>query len=191
MKDFIGEYKIDVGICKQFIYLFESHPDKHFSGKITGYHGTNVDKEKSDFKKSVELEYNQFSNLPIVSGYIEELQKCLDKYIEEYPEVEIIPKFYPSWPRVQRYDKNGHFKKWHFERCGGYTQKRCLTYMTYLNDVESGGKTEFKFQNKEFKPEIGKTLIWPADWTHTHRGFGPSGDGYKYIATGWYLHYDE
>ena len=33
--------------------------------------------------------------------------------------------------------------------------------------------------------EQGKTLIWPADWTHTHRGVGSLTEE-KYIITGWY-----
>ena len=42
--------------------------------------------------------------------------------------------------------------------------------MTYLNDVEDGGNTYFTHYNLRIKPEIGKTLIWPAEWTHAHCG---------------------
>ena len=57
--------------------------------------------------------------------------------------------------------------------------------MTYLNDVEDGGETEFKLQNLKIKAEKGKTVIWPVDWTYTHRGIiSPKQE--KYIVTGWY-----
>ena len=57
--------------------------------------------------------------------------------------------------------------------------------MTYLNDVEDKGETEFVLQNLKVKAEKGKTLIWPADWTHTHRGIiSPTQE--KYIVTGWF-----
>ena len=36
----------------------------------------------------------------------------------------------------------------------------------------------------KIKPEIGKTLIWPAEWTHAHRG-EVLNSGVKYIITGW------
>ena len=49
----------------------------------------------------------------------------------------------------------------------------------------SGGETEFLHQNLRIHPEIGKTLIWPAQWTHTHRG-NPPLDGFKVYATGWF-----
>ena len=42
--------------------------------------------------------------------------------------------------------------------------------MTYLNDVNDYGETEFYYQKLKIKPEKGKTVIWCADWTHTHRG---------------------
>ena len=60
--------------------------------------------------------------------------------------------------------------------------------MTYLNDVEDGG-TEFYYQGLKTKAEKGLTLIWPSDFTHTHRGI-ISNTKEKYIATGWFS-YDE
>ena len=64
--------------------------------------------------------------------------------------------------------------------------------MTYLNDVTDKGYTEFWHQDLRFEPKKGLTLIWPADWTYTHRGV-PSTTQEKYIITGWlsYLDYIE
>ena len=58
--------------------------------------------------------------------------------------------------------------------------------MTYLNDVKNGG-TEFLYQNElnQKDAEQGLTLIWPAHWTHTHKGI-ISDEQEKYIITGWY-----
>ena len=42
--------------------------------------------------------------------------------------------------------------------------------MTYLNTIKVGGETEFLYQKLKIKPKKGLTLIWPTDWTHTHRG---------------------
>ena len=56
--------------------------------------------------------------------------------------------------------------------------------MTYLNNVEEGGTTDFLYYDLSIKPEIGKTLIWPAEWTHAHRG-DIVNKGLKYIITGW------
>ena len=48
-------------------------------------------------------------------------------------------------------------------------QTRCFAFMTYLNDVSDGG-TEFMYQKLISPAKKGLTMIWPSDWTHTHRG---------------------
>ena len=77
------------------------------------------------------------------------------------------------------------FHKWHFENNGkGVDTYRHLVFMTYLNTLENAG-TEFLYQNVTTPCEKGLTLIWPATWTHTHRGI-VNNVGEKYITTGWY-----
>ncbi len=56
--------------------------------------------------------------------------------------------------------------------------------MTYLNNVKENGETSFVHYGVSVKPEKGKTLIWPAEWTHAHSG-GVVTKGSKYIITGW------
>ena len=55
--------------------------------------------------------------------------------------------------------------------------------MTFLTDNPDGG-TEFIYQDKYIPAEKGKTLIWPSDWTHTHRGKVDTTKE-KMIITGW------
>ena len=57
--------------------------------------------------------------------------------------------------------------------------------MTYLNDVTDGGETDFFYQRIKIPPKKGLTVIWPADWTYTHRGI-PSKTQDKFIVTGWF-----
>ena len=56
--------------------------------------------------------------------------------------------------------------------------------MTYLNNDDDSGTTNFEYYDIKVKPEIGKTLIWPAEWTHAHTG-SILKSGTKYIITGW------
>ena len=56
--------------------------------------------------------------------------------------------------------------------------------MTYLNNVDDGGTTDFEYFNIKIKPKVGKTLIWPSEWTHAHTG-SVLNNGSKYIITGW------
>ena len=57
--------------------------------------------------------------------------------------------------------------------------------MTYLNDVSDHGETEWFHQKLKVKPKKGLTVIWPADWTFTHRGIS-SPTQRKIIVTGWF-----
>jgi hypothetical protein len=92
---------------------------------------------------------------------------------------------------IQKYPAGGGFKVWHHERDRATIPNctRHLVFMTYLNDVKEGGGTEFAHQRevrgeKALKAEKGLTVIWPADWTHTHRGIVAPNEE-KIIATGW------
>ena len=86
-----------------------------------------------------------------------------------------------NW-NIQYYKAGQGYKDWHCERSSN--NKRLLVWMTYLNDVPDGG-TEFLYQNITSPAKKRLTLIWPTDWTHTHRGQISEGHE-KYIATGWF-----
>ena len=120
-------------------------------------------------------------------AYGRELQGCLDAYIDKFKFAGMVARFDDSVdrPLVQKYPKGGAYHAWHTERVDKRTSHRHLVFMTYLNDITDGGETEFLYQKLKVKPRKGLTLIWPTDWTHTHRGV-PSPTQEKYIATGWY-----
>ena len=87
---------------------------------------------------------------------------------------------------IQHYNINEGFNYYHYERDGLSSCTRNLVFMTYLNNVEDGG-TQFKYQNLITPAKKGLTLIWPTDFTHTHRGV-ISQTKEKYIVTGWYTY---
>ena len=77
---------------------------------------------------------------------------------------------------------------WHCERNAMQFTMRELVWTIYLNDMPDGeGETEFLFQKFRYKPQKGDIVIFPASFTHTHRG-NPPYTRTKYIATGWYLY---
>ena len=56
--------------------------------------------------------------------------------------------------------------------------------MFYLNDVKEGGETEFYHQKIKIKPKAGTLVLFPAGFTHTHKGNMPISND-KYIITTW------
>ena len=83
-----------------------------------------------------------------------------------------------------RYQRGQHFQKMHTERAGLGSLHRVLAWMTYLNDVDEGGETYFSHYGLNIKPRKGLTMIWPAEWTHAHKGNVLLGES-KYMITGW------
>lgn len=92
--------------------------------------------------------------------------------------------------QIQKYEPNEGFFSWHFERSNDrIAMSRELVFMTYLNDVPDGG-THFYSQKRLIKAKKGKTVIWPAGFTHVHKG-QISKKHIKYIATGWINWHDD
>ena len=60
-----------------------------------------------------------------------------------------------------------------------------MAWMVCLQPAEEGGETEFLFQSKRIKLDVGSLLIWPAGYTHKHRG-NPPLKGRKIYITGWF-----
>ena len=107
---------------------------------------------------------------------------CLTDYADEYSSLKQTPKLGSYLIKVQRTEIGQGYHMWHFE--SNTHTNRILAWMLYLNDVEEGGETEFLYQHKWVKPKAGTMLIWPAAFTHTHRGNPPLSNT-KYIMTGW------
>lgn len=63
---------------------------------------------------------------------------------------------------------------------------RELALLLYLNDVDDGGETEFFYQDIKVKPKAGRLAIFPAGFTHTHKGHIPQSSD-KYVITAWLL----
>ena len=89
--------------------------------------------------------------------------------------------------KFQRTIPGGGYHMWHYENGSYECSARELTWMIYLNDVDEGGETEFVHQPRRIKPTKGTVVIFPAAYTHTHRGGLLLGEQDKYIVTGWYI----
>ena len=84
---------------------------------------------------------------------------------------------------IQYYGDGGGYKVLHCEHENdANAMYRILAWMFYLNDAQCG--TYFPHQDITLTPKEGDLWIWPAFWTHAHRGITPN-IGDKYIATGW------
>ena len=87
--------------------------------------------------------------------------------------------------KVQRTRPGEGYHSFHTEKSTGkHYSYRLFVAMMYLNDIEEGGETEFLKQKVRIKPKMGRVVIFPANYTHIHRGNPPFNKD-KYIITGW------
>ena len=91
--------------------------------------------------------------------------------------------------KVQKTKAGGGYHQWHCENGQFLYRDRVLAWMVYLNTVPSqnGGGTDFLHQKLTLQPEAGTIVLWPASYTHVHRGGFLTGNVDKYIATGWFI----
>lgn len=182
---FIGSWYLDdLTVCEELIRFFEEHQEQQKQGVTTD--GLNTARKNSLDMPIAPAEINLPSHKSI-KKYIGQLYNCYADYAKQWP---FLEKTFPVVDigrfNLQKYNPGGHFAHIHSERTDIASLHRLFAFMTYLNDDFEDGNTHFIHQQLKIKPEKGKTLIWPAEWTHAHAGEIVT-SGAKYIATGWLL----
>ena len=179
--DFILEYVMDdTAICDQLIDYHKNDTDYKRKGATVGLEGGKI---------STDVCIAPNNQNPAVIAYMRELCAVgLKNYSETYNLAIGKIGIKEAW-NIQHYKPKEGYLQYHCERSCYQSDQRALVFMTYLNDVTDGGETEFYYQQKKVKAVKGKTVIWPTDFTHTHRGIVSSTE-HKYIATGWFNFFD-
>ena len=187
---FIGSWNIENNnLCKSIIDFFLENKDLQIQGMTAGGTNTEIKKTTDIPIKPNDLSLPKFIN---IKSYIDELYKCFIDYQNQWQFLrELIKDVDIGTFNIQRYNPGDHFARIHTERTSLDTLHRVFAWMTYLDNVDDGGETVFTNYNIKIKPEMGKTLIWPAEWTHAHKGEILK-SGVKHIVTGWmYFPYSE
>ena len=180
---FIGCWNLENNkLCNEITQFFENNKELQIQG-ITSY-STDL-----KVKKTTDIPVNPHDlknpKFEVLKQYMDELYKCFIDYQNQWPFLKSVIKVVdvPGF-NIQKYSRGDHFALLHSERTTLDTLHRLFAWMTYLNDVDDGGQTNFSHYEIKIKPETGKTLIWPAEWTHAHTGEILK-SGTKYIVTGW------
>ena len=195
--DFIGIYQESVPqeLCKLLVDWFDVCSERKFTIRNAPFQRGGKVKTTARSDESITIpnypaedNYQKVSSLSIpieiCEAYWSVLNKCYYDYAETY-DLEWM-KLSSYTFKMHKVQKGQGYHDWHCENNGGEVQRgRILAWMSYLNAPEEGGETEFLYQSKRIKPEMGTTLIWPASFTHYHRGNTPL-KGEKYYITGWF-----
>tara|TARA_Y100000310_G_C20601006_1_gene773020 strand:- start:678 stop:1244 length:567 start_codon:yes stop_codon:yes gene_type:complete len=168
---------LPINSCGKLINFFEDHLGLAKPGGYTHKEGQ-ID--------NLEITLNMNNQY----GIVDAVNKTVENYKKMYP---LIDTHLGRWGvdiecQLMRYDPNKYYHTIHCENdCYNYPSiQRCFAWILYLNDIKEGGGTEFIHQNITTKPRAGDMYIWPAGWTHMHRGVRAP-YSFKYIITGWFI----
>jgi hypothetical protein len=191
IEDFIGTFDnfVKFETCDLLIDLFEK--EKKMKNTWNRRQSENV---SGDFKKDEALfltrDHLEGSGKDSFIEIIGNLRETVDIYLKETDILKYmgVKDLNPCVSKIQKTLPSQGYHVWHVEK--GYTNacSRVLVYTIYLNDVATGGETEFLFQKKRLPSKKGRICIFPAHFPYVHRG-NPPLDGIKYIMTSW-LHAD-
>jgi hypothetical protein len=192
-KDFIAIFHnvYPEGYCKFLIDEYERLVE--LGAGYTRQEGENAFKHnKNDLQLS--LNFNSasvgtYNNVPVKQMFFDGLQKCFNAYTEEFSILK-NGKIYATDMKMQRTDPGGGYHVWHCEQNNGIQSSRVLVYMLYLNSLssEEAGETEFLYQQRRINPQENTIVLWPATFTHAHRGNTVFGSRSKYVITGWFYY---
>jgi len=178
MDNFIRWYDnvLSVDECDQLIKWFEFSSTKGLVHRRTSTDGLSIqdyqiplDASRPDWAEHI------YRNMSI----------CLNKYSDDFTWLKGIDLISSICIIQSTKPLTGDgYHTWHCETTNYNTTDRMLAWTLYLNDVESGGETEFLYQGLRIEPKAGRFAVWPAGFTHVHRG-NPPFNKTKYIITGW------
>lgn len=183
---FIGVYDIgDVETCKRLIQLQADSLEK---GDHEGFNVEKTEKNKSmrnDDAGFFKNDYNE--DIEKLNLW---LQTAFDIYTKKYEFSVQVTSEVVKIHKVTPFE--GGYHVWHSEQGNGHGyNNRVLTWIIYLNETTEGeGETEFLYQGLKVTPKPGRVVIWPAAFTHLHRG-NPVYSSEKVYATGWFNTYEQ
>ena len=132
---------------------------------------------------NVSHDYDFSASSRIGNEILPKVKPCVDEYLQAFAVLN-KKKFLLHDIKLKHIPAGGGFHTWHYETGALEVAARQFVIQVYLNDDFEGGETEFLYQQRREKAVAGDVLIFPASFTHTHRGNPPLG-GSKYIATSW------
>ena len=190
-KDFIGVFS-DVypeGFCDHLIAEFDRN--QALGAGTSRKKSEDADKHRKDdyqiFSNGKNIHFEHHNGQNTIDLFFNGLQKCFQEYSDEFSVIK-GNEINCNNMKMQKTSTGGGYHVWHSEQGNGPDANRSLVYMVYLNTLPEGanGETEFLYQQRRISPVKNTMVIWPASFTHAHRGNPVYGNNSKYIITGWF-----
>jgi hypothetical protein len=192
-KDFIGVFSgvYPDGFCAHLMSEFDRHIDLGAGSNRQGSEGApkHAKNDHQICSNGKNFNCEPFNGRNTIDTFFQGLQHCFEEYTNEFSTLKDLDIRCTNM-KLQKTSPGGGYHVWHSEQGNGPYANRGVVYMLYLNTLptEANGETEFLYQERRVKPTENTMVMWPASYTHVHRGNPVYGDNYKYVVTGWFYH---
>ena len=123
---------------------------------------------------------------PLISSCTGLLQLALGQYVKRFPYLSNYGVFTIPWMKYHIVRPEGGYHGLHAEWSTDRPDiSRILVWHLSLTSHENQGELEFLYQRKRITPSAGRLVVWPAYFTHVHRG-NILREGEKHYITGWF-----
>lgn len=176
----VADNILNKDICDQIIERFEKDSNK-YEARV----GANA-RIDPNIRTGVDLSISKLEHWKDIDDILFNVYRSvLTAYMEKF---DILKTFslHDKGYIVQRVNP-GQAYNWHSDNVNIATASRQVIALLYLRTIHKGGATQFKYQNLDVQPEAGKILIFPAVWTHKHRGMTPISET-KYSIISWFCY---
>lgn len=183
-------------IIEDFVGVFEGAYSKEYCDKVIEYFEAtkaagcsytrqNEDSQTLKIRKDDTFIWADLTHANNLLGdFNSKFWNCYERYADKYDVLKDSGAHNNYAWKIQKTELGQGYHVWHYESDTAAHARRLLAWVLYLNDVDEGGETEFLYQSKRVKPKAGTLIVWPAGFTHVHRGNPPLSNT-KYIVTGW------
>lgn len=105
----------------------------------------------------------------------QELKGAVSHYLGQFTFLATAPDIQDTGYLWQMYKQNDGYYKEHIdgEQWSYSVYNRVATILCYVNTVDEGGETYFRYQDLRIKPEKGGVVIFPATWMYPHEALVP------------------
>ena len=187
ISNFIDTYQVLAPHECERIIDYYNHDDRKQRGQVIGDANVDEVKQSTDVYINFGDKWDNAADDKYTDIILPAVDYAVNQWIENHKFLSAMPPFrvFEQF-NIQHYkDGEGYFGL-HCECQPDDSSDKFIyrmgAWMIYLNDAESG--TEFPYQEIILQPKQGLCAVWPAYYTHPHKGVTPN-RGDKYIATGW------
>lgn len=183
LQHFIRTYDadLDAALCARMIDSFNG---------LSRFHSLNGRTARAGLEESAwtEINVSQLSEPTLQEFFRRRISLALDRYNAD---TGLAPIPIPDSPKtadliIKRYRPDaGECFQPHFDSVHDLSN-RYLVFLWYLNDVTTGGETEFPQLGLKVSARAGRLLMFPPYWMYQHAGLAPQ-SAEKYILSTYLL----